>query len=59
MKMHSCMPPAPRVLKGSIYAGSNRVNDTIPYKLFHVMFDDLTDQVLQAQDRIEYESDAQ
>ena len=51
------MPPAPRVLKGSIYAGSNRVNDTIPYKSFNVMFDDLT--VLQAQDKIEYESDAQ
>ena len=51
------MPPAPA--HGSKYAGSNRVNDTIPYKSFHVMFDDLTDQVLQAQDKIEYESDAQ
>ena len=32
---------------------------TAPYELFHVLFDDLTDQVLQAQDKIEYESDAQ
>ena len=59
MSMHSCMPPAPRVLKGSKYTGSNRVNGTIPYQPFHVMFDDFTDRVLQAQDKIEYESDAQ
>ena len=51
------MPPAPA--HGSKYAGSNRVNETIPHKLFHVLFDDLTDQVQQAQDKIEYESDAQ
>ena len=57
--MHSCMPHAPRVLKGSKYAGSNTVNDISPYQSFHVMFADLTDQVLQAQDKIEYESDAQ
>ena len=53
------MPHAPRVLKGSKYAGSNTVNDISPYQSFHVMFADLTDQVLQAQDKIEYESDAQ
>ena len=57
--MHSCMPPAPQVLKGSKYTGSNRVNGTIPYQPFHVIIDDFPDQVLQAQDKIEYESDAQ
>ena len=52
-------PLASRVLKSSKCAGSNRANDAIPYRLFHVSFDDLTDQVQQAQDKIEYESDAQ